>query len=423
MPICMVVYNKDANESDYENLKDIFRPGHADFTFYNKFKIYDYRGGGRASGRETIARVAASGLVEYTLKDIKIESSTIKIGKFEAQNNEYFENELYWPDRNSYAKLINYLEEIKREGNSIGGIVEVRIKNVPTGLGDPVFEKLDANLSKAIISIGAIKGIEFGSGFLLANLKGSESNDPLDVNGFQTNNSGGILGGISTGQDIVLRYIVKPTSSISLKQHTIDHSGKPKEISINGRHDICIIPRIIPVAEAMIKLVLADALAFQKLIDSHENNLTELREAIDKIDEDLLLNILRRLTVAKKIISRKKKLNLPEEDINREKEIIEIIKSHNFENLNIIPNKKESYGLIASDALSGLIISTALVMPSKKLSEVEVKSVKKKFKQKDFARNVSREKIMFCERLGIDKDKFFEIGIKGLQSVSKELGL
>ncbi|MHA1795864.1 MAG: chorismate synthase [Promethearchaeota archaeon] len=327
MPICLLVYNKDARNKDYEHLKDLFRPGHADFSYFKKFKIYDHRGGGRASGRETISRVAASGLVEDILKDIKINIYPIKIGKFEtSQTDLFFQNELSWHDRTNYENLIEYLNNIKNKGNSIGGIVEVKITNIPVGLGDPVFEKLDANLAKAILSVGAVKGIEFGDGFKLAALKGNEANDQMNKNGFITNHNGGILGGISTGDEVIFRFVVKPTPSINIIQKTITKDNKEVEFKSYGRHDTCIIPRIIPVAEAMIKLVLADTLSFQKLISNDKLELADYREAIDKIDEDILIALGRRQKISELIGIFKQENNLQIKNKEREEELLNTLK-------------------------------------------------------------------------------------------------
>ncbi len=323
MPICLLVYNKDARNKDYEHLKDLFRPGHADFSYFKKFKIYDHRGGGRASGRETISRVAASGLVENILKDIKINIYPIKIGKFETtQTDLSFQNELSWPDKTNYENLIEYLNNIKNEGNSIGGIVEVKILGFPAGLGDPVFEKLDANLAKAILSVGAVKGIEFGDGFELAALKGNEANDQMNKNGFITNHNGGILGGISTGNNLIFRFVVKPTPSINITQKTVTKDNKEVEFKSQGRHDTCIIPRIIPVAEAMIKLVLADAVSHQKLISNEKLELIDYREAIDKIDEDILIALGRRQKISELIGIFKQENKLQIKNKEREKELL-----------------------------------------------------------------------------------------------------
>ena len=323
MPICLLVYNKDARKQDYEHLKNLFRPGHADFSYFKKFKIYDHRGGGRASGRETISRVAASGMVEEILVNIKIDIYPIKIGKFEATEiDDSFQNELSWHDKTNYENLIKYLNKIKKEGNSIGGIVEVKITKLPAGLGDPVFEKLDANLAKAILSIGAVKGIEFGDGFELAALKGNKANDQMNKDGFVTNHNGGILGGISTGNDLIFRFVVKPTPSINITQKTVTRDKTQVEFKSLGRHDTCIIPRIIPVAEAMIKLVLADALSHQKLIANDKLELSDYREAIDKIDEDILVALGRRQKISELIGKFKQKNKLQIENKDREEELL-----------------------------------------------------------------------------------------------------
>ena len=295
--------------------------------YFKKFKIYDHRGGGRSSGRETISRVAASCLVENILGKINIDIYPIKIGKFEVTEiDSSFQNELSWHDKTNYNELIKFLSDLKKEGNSIGGIVEVKLTNIPAGLGDPVFEKLDANLAKAILSIGSVKGIEFGDGFELATLKGDEANDQMDKDGFITNHSGGILGGISTGNDLIFRFVVKPTSSINILQKTITKDNKEVEFKSQGRHDTCIIPRIIPVAEAMIKLVLADAISHQKLISNENLNLEDFREAIDKIDEDILIAIGRRQKISELIGKFKQENELQIEDKNREKELLTKLK-------------------------------------------------------------------------------------------------
>lgn len=326
MPICLVVFNQDAKPADYEHLKNIFRPGHADYSLFQKFKIYDYRGGGRASGRETISRVAASGMVDKILEDIEIMIYPVQIGKIAATQFNDPHGELNWPDASNYQQLLTYLEEIKQAGNSVGGIVEVQIENLAAGLGDPVFEKLDANLAKAILSIGGVKGIEFGDGFELAKLTGNEANDQMNESGFLSNHSGGILGGISTGQKLKFRFVVKPTSSINLEQKTITHDGNNAKVKVGGRHDVCLIPRLIPVAKAMIKLVLADAISYQKLVEGWKQDLQDYREAIDKVDEDMLIAIKRRMEISKLIGKYKQENDLPIENKNREKEVLNILK-------------------------------------------------------------------------------------------------
>ncbi len=327
MPICLVVYNKDIRSEDYEHLKNLFRPGHADYTYFKKFKIYDYRGGGRASGRETISRVAASGLVEDLLKDININCYPVQIGKFIVKKYDLnFQNDLYWHDKSNFEELQNYLDSIQKKGDSVGGIVEIKIENLPAGLGDPVFEKLDANIAKAILSIGSVKGIEFGDGFNLANLKGNEANDQINKNGFLSNHSGGILGGISTGQNLVFRFVVKPTSSINILQKTISKTGDEVSFISKGRHDTCIIPRIIPVAKAMVKLVLADAISYQKLIENQYLYLNDYREAINKIDEDILIALCRRKEISEYIGKFKKERNIEIENYERENELLNNLK-------------------------------------------------------------------------------------------------
>jgi len=324
MPICILVDNTDFRTGDYEKIKHIFRPGHADYSFFKKFKIYDYRGGGRISGRETISRVAASAVVSELIKPLEIKIYPIQIGNISVSEIDHdFSNELSWPDKTTYQHLINYLDAIKKEGNSVGGIVECSILKIPAGLGDPVFEKLDANLAKAVISIGSVKGIEFGDGFKAATVKGNENNDQIFSSGFITNHAGGILGGISTGQEIKFRFVVKPTPSIKLKQSSVNSKNEEVEIKLEGRFDTCIIPRILPVAKAMVTLVLADAISYQKLVSGDEMNLNDYREAIDKIDEDILIALKRRLKIAELIGTFKKSNQFPINDLIREQELLE----------------------------------------------------------------------------------------------------
>jgi len=318
MPICLLIYNKDAKSCDYSHLADLFRPAHADFSWYKKFKIFDHRGGGRASGRETISRVAAGAAVEAILGNVTIQAYPIQIGKFHANHFDFPPNKLLWPDSNSLSELEKYLEQISASDNSIGGVVEMKITNVPAGLGDPVFEKLDGNLAKAIVSLGAVKGIEFGLGFELANLDGKTANDEINLQGWESNNCGGILGGVSTGTEIIIRFVVKPTPSINLEQSTITKDNQSTNFSSGGRHDTIIIPRLIPAAKAMVKLVLADAISHQRLINSEDLELTDYREAFDKIDEDILLALHRRQQLSDLIGKLKKSLKIQIEDKKRE---------------------------------------------------------------------------------------------------------
>jgi chorismate synthase len=279
MPIALIIKNKNADPSKYEEIKDMFRPGHADFTYYKKYGIRDYRGGGRASGRETIGRVAAGAIAKKILKKEKIEiyAYARQIGNIKAEKidlKEIERNFVRSPDKDVAKDMEKLILSMKAEGDSIGGIVEIIVKNCPVGLGDPVFDKLDADLAKALLSIGAVKGVEFGRGFEVAELKGSENNDQITFSGFKNNNAGGVLGGISTGQDLVMRIAVKPTPSISKEQETVDINNKNSKIIVKGRHDPCIVPRIVPVAESMVALVLIDKLLIQKAIgdEGNENN-------------------------------------------------------------------------------------------------------------------------------------------------------
>ncbi len=272
-PISMIVYNEDVNSKPYEEIKFKPRPNHADLSYYLKFGIYDYRGGGRASGRETLARVAAGAIAKKLLKErfgTIIVGHTIKIGKISAKKVNFEEivknaerNPVRCADLESAKLMEEEILKVKREGDSIGGIVEIVAVNVPAGLGEPVFDKLDADIAKAMMSIGAVKGVEIGLGFEFSEKRGSEINDEfyIENNSIKTytNNSGGILGGISNGMPIVVRIAVKPTPSIAKEQRTVDLlRGKNVKIKITGRHDPCIVPRIVPVAEAMLALVLAD---------------------------------------------------------------------------------------------------------------------------------------------------------------------
>ncbi len=262
-PVMMIVYNEDQRSKDYGNIKDLFRPGHADYTYVEKYGIRDYRGSGRASGRETAGRVAGGAVAKKLLaaKGIKILASTKNIGGIEAGKycpEEIENNIVRTADPDVAPEMIDLIHKVVEEQNSVGGIVECRISGVPAGIGEPVFDKLDAELAKAALSIGGVKGIEFGAGFEAAEMNGKEHNDETDSAGFKSNNAGGILGGISTGNEIVFRIAVKPTSSISQAQNTIDINGNEVICETHGRHDPCLCPRIIPVLEAMSAIVIID---------------------------------------------------------------------------------------------------------------------------------------------------------------------
>lgn len=270
-PISLAIFNKDAHSKSYDHLQDIFRPGHGDITYLKKYGIRDHRGGGRASARETAGRVAAGAIAKklLSLHGITVTAYTVAMGQVKTDNRyleDINENPLYCPDNEAAAKMIEHIDEVRRQADTLGGVVEILASGCPAGLGDPVFDKLDATLAYALMSIGAVKGVEIGAGFAAAASTGSQNNDPLTPEGFSSNNSGGILAGISNGDNIVARVAVKPIPSIAREQQTVNLSGEPVTIKIGGRHDISAIPRIIPVCEAMVALTLADHLLRQKAI-------------------------------------------------------------------------------------------------------------------------------------------------------------
>ena len=267
-PISLIIWNKDVDSSAYEKIKNLFRPGHADYTYLKKYGIRDWRGGGRASGRETVSRVAAGAVAQKLLDryNIKVIAYTVALGGIKITKkdlNLVDQNPLFCPDEEASAKMLKRMAEVKKAGDSLGGVVEIVVEGCPAGLGEPVFGKLDASLAGALMSIGAVKGVEIGSGFRAAELLGSQNNDQLTPQGFTSNNAGGILGGISTGQDIVVRVAVKPIPSIEIEQETINLDGQRRTICTKGRHDISAIPRIVPVCAAMVKLTVADFLLAQ----------------------------------------------------------------------------------------------------------------------------------------------------------------
>jgi chorismate synthase len=270
-PISLLIRNEDVDSTPYDEYKEVFRPGHADFTYQAKYGIRDYRGGGRASARETVGRVAAGAVAKKILEkeNIKVLAYTVELGGIRAETMDYEEvekNGLLCPDKNGAIAMEKRIEEVKERGDTLGGIVEILVRGCPPGLGEPVFDKLEADLAKALMSIGAIRGVEVGAGFKAACMNGSHFNDPLGPKGFEKNDAGGILGGISNGEDILLRVAVKPIPSVHVEQRTVDHSMKPVSLRIKGRHDVSAIPRINPVCEAMVAIVLVDHLLRQKAI-------------------------------------------------------------------------------------------------------------------------------------------------------------
>ena len=269
-PINLTIENVDARSRDYDDINDVYRPGHADFTYQRKYGIRDWRGGGRASARETASRVAAGAVARKVLGDgIVVRGALVQVGPHtidrERWNWEAVEDNPFWcPDPGAAAEWAGYLESVRKRGSSIGAVVEIVASGVPPGLGAPLYGKLDSDLAAAMMSINAVKGVEIGAGFAAAALGGEENADEMRMRGrepvFLSNNAGGVLGGISTGQDVLARFAVKPTSSISVPVRTVDSRGRNVDVATRGRHDPCVGIRAVPVGEAMMACVLADHL-------------------------------------------------------------------------------------------------------------------------------------------------------------------
>ena len=271
-PIGFLIPNINSKSSDYSNIKDVFRPSHADYTYEEKYGLRDYRGGGRSSARETACRVVAGSIAKQILNNygIKISAYVLSIGNIFADeknvdlNKDYDSNIVRCPDADASVKMINLITELKSKGNTVGGQIKCVIVGVEAGLGEPVFDKLHADLGKAMLSINAVKGFEYGSGFNGSKMTGSEHNDEFVVeNGnvsTKTNNSGGIQGGISNGEEIYFKVAFKPVATIMSKQNSIDKEKKNVELSVKGRHDPCVVPRAVPIVESMAAVVLADHL-------------------------------------------------------------------------------------------------------------------------------------------------------------------
>jgi chorismate synthase len=263
-PITLIIFNKDQKSKDYSEIKNKFRPGHADFTYQKKYGIRDYRGAGRSSARETVARVAAGAIAKKYLNKInktKIFGYVSQLGDITPDKiklTDIEKNSFFFPDANKISELEKYLMSIRKSGDSIGAKVTIIGKNIPIGIGEPVFDKLDAMLAQGMMSINAVKGVEIGAGFDVVTQKGSEARDEIVPKGFLSNFSGGTLGGISTGQDLKVNIALKPTSSILVPGKTIDIKNKPTTIRTKGRHDPCVGIRAVPIAEAMMALTLCD---------------------------------------------------------------------------------------------------------------------------------------------------------------------
>ncbi len=277
-PISFVVENKDVRSKDYDAIKDKFRPGHAECAYWRKYGHYDYRGGGRSSARETAMRVAAGAIARkvldhlletpVTIRGALVQMGPLKIDRERWDWNQVEKNPFWCPDAKTAKHWGEYLDGVRKEGSSTGAVIEVVAAGVPAGLGEPVYDKLDADLAKAMMSINAVKGVELGAGFAAAELSGEANADEMRMDGdkvtFLSNAAGGVLGGISSGQDVVVRFAVKPTSSILKPRKTVDIHGQDTEISTKGRHDPCVGIRAVPVGEAMMALVLADHLLRQR---------------------------------------------------------------------------------------------------------------------------------------------------------------
>ena len=263
-PIGLLIRNKDQKSKDYDNLKDVFRPSHADYAYTQKYGVRDHRGGGRASARETTMRVAAGSIARKYLNDncgIEIHGYLKQIGELSITSIDFSEvnkNPFFCPDKALVSEIEKYIDVLRSEGDSVGAKIQINAKNMPLGLGEPVFDKLDADLAKALMSINAVKGVEVGEGMAVAGSKGSDSRDEITPDGFKSNNSGGISGGISTGQDLLLNIALKPTSSINKEGDTVNKEGKAVKVKVKGRHDPCVGIRATPIAEAMVALTLID---------------------------------------------------------------------------------------------------------------------------------------------------------------------
>lgn len=269
-PIGLMIRNQDQRSKDYSKIADQFRPGHADYTYHKKYGMRDYRGGGRSSARETAMRVAAGAIAKKFLKTvhtIDIRACVTQIGGVSAQTVDWQvveENPFFFPDLAQVVKLEELLEELRRAGDSVGARLMVRSSGMPVGLGEPIFDRLDADIAKAMMSINAVKAVEIGAGFDCVTQRGSEHRDEITPEGFLSNHAGGTLGGISSGQDIVASIALKPTSSIRIPGKSINQHGEPVEVITTGRHDPCVGIRAVPIAEAMLALVLADHVLRQR---------------------------------------------------------------------------------------------------------------------------------------------------------------
>ena len=271
-PIGLLIENTDQRSKDYSAIKDIFRPAHADYTYTKKYGIRDYRGGGRSSARETAMRVAAGAVAKKYLKEkyqVQIRGFLSQLGAIKSDNadfdwDEVAQNAFFWPNKKQIPQLEKFMRQLKKDGDSIGAKVSVVAEGLPVGWGEPIFDRLDADIAKALMSINAVKGVEIGAGFDVVSQKGSEHRDHISPDGFLSNNAGGILGGISSGQNILASMALKPTSSIHIPGRSVDVNNESVEVITKGRHDPCVGIRATPIAEAMVALVLMDHMLRQR---------------------------------------------------------------------------------------------------------------------------------------------------------------
>jgi chorismate synthase len=331
-PICLLIRNTDQKPGAYASLRKLFRPGHAGYTYLARYGIHDYRGGGRSSGRETAGRVGAGALAKHLIAErgIVVRAYTLEAAGVRARSirlRAVENNPMRCPDPVAAREMEKKIERLRRKGDSAGGIVEVVISGCPAGLGDPVFDRLDADLSRALMSIPAVKGVEIGSGFAAARMKGSEHNDEFMVSRgsrnirTRTNHAGGVLGGISNGEKIVMRVAVKPPSSIRARQRTVDTGGRTRSISVGGRHDPCICPRVVPVVESMAAVVIADHLLRFSLTRGTPG-LRAVRREIDLLDDDLIRLLNQRQAMVAELGKMKKRAGTPISHPAREKAIL-----------------------------------------------------------------------------------------------------
>ncbi len=309
-PLCILIQNQDQRSKDYGNIAQLFRPGHATYTYLQKYGMFDFRGGGRASGRETACRVAAGAIAKLFLRErgIEIIAYTTQVGDIIAETTDYSvieQNIVRSADLQAAEHMIALIENVKEQGDSVGGVVEIVVKNCPVGLGEPLYHKLDADFASALMSLGAIKGFEIGNGFSSVVKRGSTNNDAYyaDETGrvrTRTNHAGGIVAGISNGEDITMRIAVKPVSSINVPQETVDEYGVAHIFQTEGRHDPCICPRVVPVAEAMVALVLMDHILLQERRHTAEEKTAERLATIDR--EIALLQMYRAQVASEQIV-------------------------------------------------------------------------------------------------------------------------